>query len=123
MQLQLYQSRWSVVLALGAWLLTAPALGQEQSPRPETPAPPGSATADGTETDADHNVLARIQQSFRENAELSDALEHIRISVANGAVVLRGEVKNAEDKEAIERQVRRIAGVQGITNHLQVAGQ
>ena len=65
----------------------------------------------------------RIQQSFRENAELSDALEHIQISVTNGEVVLRGEVKNAEDKEAIERQVRRIEGVRGITNHLQVAGQ
>jgi hypothetical protein len=121
--MQLYHPRWPVFLALGAWLLTAPALGQGQSPRPETPAPPGSATADRAETDADRGVLARIQQSFRENAELSDVLEHIQISVTNGEVVLRGEVKNAEDKEAIERQVRRIEGVQGITNHLQVAGQ
>jgi osmotically-inducible protein OsmY len=104
-------------------LLTAPALGQEQSPRPETSAPPGSATADRAETDADRSVLARIQQSFRENAELSDALAHIQISVTNGEVVLRGEVKNAEDKEAIERQVRRIEGVQGLSNRLQVAGQ
>jgi osmotically-inducible protein OsmY len=122
--MQLYHHpRWPVVLALGAWLLTAPALGQEQSPRPATPAPPGSAPADRAETDADRGILARIQQSFRENAELSDALEHIQISVTNGAVVLRGEVKNAEDKEAIEGQVRRIEGVQGVTNHLQVAGQ
>ena len=121
--MQLYHPRWPMVLALGVWLLTAPALGQEQSPRPATPAPPGSAPADRAETDADRGVLARIQQSFRENAELSDALAHIQISVTNGEVVLRGEVKNAEDKEAIEGQVRRIEGVQGVTNHLQVAGQ
>jgi len=121
--MQLYHPRWPVILALGAWLLTTPALGQGQSPRPETPASPGGVAADRAETDADRGVLARIEQSFRENAELSDALEHIQISVTNGAVVLRGEVKNAEDKEAIERQVRRIEGVQGITNRLQVAGQ
>ena len=121
--MQLSYPHWLVVLALGTWLLTAPALGQEQSPRPAPPAPPGSAPADRAETDADRGVLTRIQQSFRENAELSDTLEHIQISVTNGAVVLRGEVKNAEDKEAIEQQVRRIAGVQGITARLQVAGQ
>jgi osmotically-inducible protein OsmY len=85
--------------------------------------PPAGATADRAETDADRGVLARIQQSFRENTELSDVLEHIQISVTNGEVVLRGEVKNAEDKDAIERQVHRIEGVQGITNRLQVAGQ
>ncbi len=122
--MQLYHHpRWPVVLALGAWWLTAPASGQGQSPRPATPGPSGSATADRAETDADRGVLARIQQSFRENAELSDTLAHIQISVTNGAVVLRGEVKNAEDNEAIEGQVRRIEGVQGVTNHLQVAGQ
>ena len=121
--MQLHHPRWPVVLALGTWLLTAPVLGQGQSPRPETPAPPGSAPADRAETDADRGVLTRIQQSFRENAELSDALEQIQISVTNGEVVLRGEVKNAEDKEAIKGQVRRIEGVQGITNLLQVAGQ
>ena len=115
--------RWPVFLALGAWLLTAPALGQEQSPRRETTEPMGSPAADRTETDADRDLLARIQQSLRENAELSDALQHTRISITNGEVVLRGEVRNAEDKDAIERQVRRIGGVRGITNHLQVAGQ
>ena len=121
--MQLHHPCWPVVLALGAWLLTAPALGQGQSPRPATPTLPGSAPADQAETDADRSILARIEQSFRENAELSDALEHIQISVTNGAVVLRGEVKNAEDKEAIEQQVRRIEGVQGTTNHLQITGQ
>jgi osmotically-inducible protein OsmY len=121
--MQSQHPRWPVFLALGAWLLTAPALGQEQNPRRETTEPMGSPVTGRPETDADRGLLARIQQSLRENAELSDALEHIQISVTNGEVVLRGEVKNAEDKDAIERQVHRIEGVQGITNRLQVAGQ
>jgi hypothetical protein len=39
------------------------------------------------------------------------------------AFLVHHYVKNAEDKEAIEQQVRRIEGVQGLTNRLQVAGQ
>jgi uncharacterized protein (TIGR02246 family) len=114
--------RWPVFLALGACLLTAPVLGQEQSPRMETTEQMRSPTEDRAETEADRGLLERIRQSLRENAELSDAVQHIRVRVNNGEVVLRGEVKNEADKEAIERQVRRIEGVQGIRNRLQVAG-
>ena len=67
-------------------------------------------------------LLERIRQSLRENAELSDAVQHIRVRVNTGEVVLRGEVKDEREKEAIERQVRRIEGVQGVRNRLRVAG-
>jgi uncharacterized protein (TIGR02246 family) len=113
---------WPALLALGACLLTAPALGQEQSWRTETTEPGRSPAEDRAETEADRDLLDRIRQSLRENAELSDAGQHIRVRVNHGEVVLRGEVQSEGDKEAIERQVRRIAGVQGIRNRLQVAG-
>ena len=120
--MQTRRPRWSVFLALGACLLTAPVQGQEQSLPMETTEQMRSPTEDRAETDADRGLLERIRQSLRENAELSGMVQHIRVRVNNGEVVLRGEVKNEADKEAIERQVRRIEGVQGIRNRLQVAG-
>jgi ketosteroid isomerase-like protein len=114
--------RWPVFLALGACLLTAPALGQEQSSGTETIEQRRSPAEDRAETEADRDLLERIRQSLRENTELSDTVQHIRVRVNNGEVVLRGEVKSEGDKAAIESQVRRIEGVQGVRNRLQVAG-
>ena len=42
-----------VFLVLSIWLLTVPALGQEQSPRPETTEQRRSPAEDQAETDAD----------------------------------------------------------------------
>jgi ketosteroid isomerase-like protein len=81
-----------------------------------------SPAEDRAETAADRDLLERIRQSLRENAELSDAAQHIRVRVNTGEVVLRGEVKNEEGREAIERQVRRVEGVRGVRNRLRVAG-
>jgi ketosteroid isomerase-like protein len=120
--MQLCRPRWPVFLALGIWLLTAPALGQEQSSGTDTSEHRRSPAEDRAETDADRGLLDRIRQSLLENAELSDAVQHIRIRVNNGEVVLRGDVKSEGDRAAIESQVRRIEGVQGVRNRLQVAG-
>ena len=121
-RMQTRHPRWLVFLVLSIGLLPIPAAGQEESPRPETTEQRRSPAEDRAETEADRALLERIRQSLRENAELSDAGQHIRVRVNSGEVVLRGEVKSEEQRDAIESQVRRIEGVQGVRNRLQVAG-
>ena len=47
-------------------------------------------------------------------------VEQIDVTVANGWVVLRGEVEWGYQKRAAERDLRRLAGVRGVTNLISV---
>ena len=120
MQMQIRHTCWLALLALSLTVSTVPARGQ--SPDAETTGQERSLAEDRAETDADRSVLERLRQSLRENAELSGAEQRIRVSVKHGEVELQGEVKDAAEKDAVEAQVRRIEGVQGIRNRLHVAG-
>lgn len=50
-------------------------------------------------------------------------VERIDVSVANGWVMLRGEVEWQYQKRAAERAVRRMTGVRGVTNLIKVRPQ
>jgi osmotically-inducible protein OsmY len=47
-------------------------------------------------------------------------VEHLDVTVANGWVMLRGEVEWEYQKRAAERAVRRMSGVRGVTNLIAV---
>jgi osmotically-inducible protein OsmY len=47
---------------------------------------------------------------------------HVNIASFNRKVLLTGEVKDEATKAAVEREVRAIEGVEGITNELEIAG-
>lgn len=45
---------------------------------------------------------------------------NIEVNVTNGIVTLAGEVPNAEVKSDAEAEVRKVSGVKGVNNNLQV---
>ncbi len=116
------QVLWQLVLALGVWVLTTPAVAQE--PNPTAPAAEGSGSMAGEPAapETDQALAERIRQGLQENAPLSGAAQNIRISVAHGEVLLQGEVKTPQERDGVEAQVRQVRGVQDVKNRLRVAG-
>src|SRR5688572_14928652 len=46
---------------------------------------------------------------------------NVEVNVTNGIVTLAGEVPNAQVKADAEAEVRKVAGVKGVNNNLQVS--
>jgi hypothetical protein len=73
----------------------------------------------GTPTDTE------LAQAVRTALELQEMVPHerIRTTVCDGCVTLHGTVDQRSQREAAERAVRRIAGMQGVTNAIAVQAQ
>jgi uncharacterized protein (TIGR02246 family) len=113
---------WQIALIVVFITLPSPAFAQESSRTPEPGERAGSTAHEPAEGEVDQALAERIRQSLQENAPLSGAAQNIRITVANGEVTLRGEVKTAEERDGIAAQVHQIEGVQAVKNRLRVAG-
>jgi hyperosmotically inducible protein len=113
---------WQAAFVVVFGVLTSPAFAQEPSREPQAGERAGSPAQEQTETEADRALAERVRQSLQENAPLSGAAQNIRITVANGEVTLRGEVKTAEERDGIASQVCQIEGVHAVKNRLRLAG-
>jgi uncharacterized protein (TIGR02246 family) len=120
--MQSYHSLWQAALVVGLCVLTSPLFAQEPSREPQAGELADSTAHEHPESATDQALAERIRQSLQENAPLSGAAQNIRITVTNGEVTLRGEVKTAEERDGIAAQVRQIEGVQAVKNRLRVAG-
>jgi osmotically-inducible protein OsmY len=70
--------------------------------------------------DTDRGLAQGILQGLRTDRILSTMLPRVDINVADGRVVLQGEVQSDEQRRTIESAVRRAAGASVVEDQLQV---
>jgi osmotically-inducible protein OsmY len=75
---------------------------------------------DQAENDADREISANVRKAVVADDSLSINAQNIKIVTANGNVTLRGPVKSAREKEAIEAKAKQVSGVHSVANLLEV---
>lgn len=75
--------------------------------------------------EADRALAGRVQDVLIREEVLADPAKKIDIVIIDGAVILKGPVKNEEIKQAIEKKIKSVQGVKNVENQLHVnnAGQ
>ena len=71
-------------------------------------------------SESDLKVLAAVRSASVDDDNLSMSAHNVKVMVTNGAVTLRGPVKNANEKTRIEQLARKVAGVVSVDNRLDV---
>ena len=101
---------------MAAWLLATPAMAFQATPPPEH-------AASQIHSSADAQLQASVRRAIANDASLSDDARHATVIVSDGAVVLRGKVKDDTEKGRIDTLVRQVGGVKEATNELDVKRQ
>jgi len=122
--------RWLLplgVLALGASLIAAPAVRQQD---PQQPAPDNTKrNKDQTDPSADQQkmntadraITQKIRKAVHEDKSLSTYAHNIKIITQDGKVTLRGPVRSEDEKSNLQAKAAEIAGQDNVTNELEVA--
>lgn len=71
-------------------------------------------------SESDLKVLAAVRSAIVDDDNLSMSAHNVKVMVTNGAVTLRGPVKNANEKTRIEQLARNVAGVVSVDNRLDI---
>ena len=71
----------------------------------------------------DRQLTQQIRRAIIKDKSLSSDAHNVKIISHNGSVTLKGPVKSAEEKQAIESKAAQIAGADKVNSELQVAGQ
>lgn len=106
------------------------ALAQSSAPAPDNTGinvrdrNSGSMTA-GMQSNAkgDIALTQRIRRAVMKDSTLSTTAHNVKIVSLNGAVTLRGPVKNQQEKAAIGKKAQEIAGASNVDNQLEVKNQ
>jgi hypothetical protein len=75
---------------------------------------------DQKENRTDLNITQQIRKAVVADGSLSFTAKNVKIITANGKVTLRGPVKTAEERAAIEAMATRIVGAGNVDNQLEV---
>lgn len=79
-------------------------------------------TADQQKENAtDRNLTRQIRQAISKDKSLSTYAHNIKIISQDGQVTLKGPVRSAEEKQAIEAKAQEIAGAGKVTSEIEVA--
>ena len=82
----------------------------------------GAVTADQQKMNAPDRELARkIRKSVYDDKTLSTYAHNVKIIVRDGTVTLRGPVRSVAEKEDIGKKASTIAGMDKVTNELEIA--
>jgi len=82
----------------------------------------GSLTPmDQKENETDLEITQRIRQSVMGDDSLSFTAKNIKIITRDGQVTLRGSVKSAAEKSAIEKAARDVAGPAKVTSQIEIS--
>lgn len=82
-------------------------------------APPTAQSADVDESDVD--LMAAIRKRVVDDGDLSTSAHNVKIIAEDGVVTLRGPVKTAAERDAIERIAVDVAGKKNVHNELEIA--
>jgi len=77
-------------------------------------------SGDQAENPADREISANIRRAVVADDSLSTNAHNVKIITSNGMVTLRGPVKSAQEKAAIEAKAKQVAGVTRVDNQLEV---
>jgi osmotically-inducible protein OsmY len=122
--------RWLLplgALALGASLMAAPAVQQQD---PQQPAPDNTKrNKDQTDPSADQQkmnpadraITQKIRKAIHEDKSLSTYAHNIKIVTQDGKVTLRGPVRSEDEKSNLQSKAVEVAGQDNVTNQLEVA--
>lgn len=72
-------------------------------------------------SEGDRAITAEIRKAVVGDETLSFTAKNVKIITKNGNVVLRGPVKNQDERAAIQAKAVRVAGPTRVTNQLEVA--
>jgi hyperosmotically inducible protein len=138
--------KFSTVLSLTAFVLLLGCVGfltaQEATPAQQPADPSSQAAPDNTaknqrdrnkaeptadqqkENKADRELARQIRQSLVKDKSLSTYAHNIKVIAQNGEVTLKGPVKSAEEKQAIEAKAAEVAGgADKIKSEIEVTGK
>jgi osmotically-inducible protein OsmY len=80
-----------------------------------------SPTADQQKHDnSDREITRQIRESVIKDKSLSTYAHNVKIISQNGMVTLRGPVRSAEEKQAIEAAATAVVGQEKVTDELEV---
>jgi hyperosmotically inducible periplasmic protein len=71
-------------------------------------------------SEADRDLTAKIRQAIVDDDALSVQAQNVKIITVDGAVTLRGPVKTAAEKSAIDAKAKKIAGANRVHNQLEI---
>jgi hyperosmotically inducible protein len=77
-------------------------------------------SGDQAENPADREISANIRRAVVADDSMSTNAHNVKIITSNGMVTLRGPVKSAQEKAAIEAKAKQVAGVTRVDNQLEV---
>ena len=69
---------------------------------------------------ADRELTAKIREAIVDDDALSVQAQNVKIITVNGAVTLRGPVKSAAEKAAVDAKAKKIAGAGRVHNQLEI---
>jgi osmotically-inducible protein OsmY len=72
-------------------------------------------------SEGDRKITQQIRQAVMKDGSLSFSSKNVKIITINGKVTLRGPVKSAEERAAIERAAAQVAGAGSVDNQLEIA--
>jgi len=82
------------------------------------------ATADQQkENSSDREITRKIRRSLVKDKSLSTYAHNVKIITQGGAVTLRGPVRSAEEKKAVEAKATAVAGEANVKSEIQVTGK
>lgn len=82
--------------------------------------PSAQTPLDQAENEVDLEITANIRKAIVADDSLSTNAHNVKIITSGGVVTLRGPVKSAEEKAAIEAKAKTVAGVTQLHNLLEL---
>lgn len=74
----------------------------------------------GSSSAADRQLTDDVRRQFKGNSALQTLTQNVNVTAQRGTIILRGSVKNTDDKQTLEAAVRDMKGVLSVDNQLTV---
>jgi len=83
---------------------------------------PSAVTADQQKNNkGDLETTRQIRKALTDDKSLSTYAHNIKVITRNGKVTLKGPVRSADEKKAVEAKAAEVAGAANVTNQISVA--
>jgi hyperosmotically inducible periplasmic protein len=110
-----FRSTFVAGIVTAGLLLSSGNLKAQQEKKPTEP------TADqAKDNPSDREVMQKIRKSIVDDSALSTDAHNVKIISQHGMVTLKGPVRSAEEKEAVEKKAAEVAGAGNVTSELTV---